>query len=42
MKIEKETLNSVIGEVLIKEKYKFLPTGLVAEIITDAFEELEK
>lgn len=33
MKIEK--VNSGIGELLTMEKYKFLPHGLVSEIVRD-------
>ena len=40
--METPTINSIVGELLIKEKYKFLPNGLVGEIVRDAFEELEE
>lgn len=34
--------NEIIGELLIKEKYKFLPAGLIREVVTDTLKELEK
>ena len=40
--MEKEKINSAIGEILCKEKYKFLPTGLIGEIARDFVEALEK
>jgi len=40
--MEQETINSIVGELLIKEKYKFIPDGLVGEIVRDAFDELEE
>jgi len=42
MKIEQEEINTVIGELLIKEKYKFIPEGLLGEICRDFVEELER
>ena len=42
MKIEKEETNVVIGELLTKEKYKFLPNGLVGEICRDFVDELDE
>ena len=33
--MEIEKINGAIGELLTKEKYKFLPTGLVGEICRD-------
>ena len=42
MKIEKDKRNEIIGELIIREKYKFLPNGLVGEIVRDTFDELEK
>ena len=41
MDINKPERNEVIGELVIKEKYKFLPNGLIAEIVNDAFDKLE-
>jgi len=40
--MEKQKRNQIIGELLIKEKYKFLPNGLLGEIVRDAFDEMEK
>ncbi len=40
MEIEQDKINSAVGELLIKEKYKFLPNGLVGEIVRDFVEEL--
>ncbi len=42
MKIEEDKRNEIVGELIIREKYKFLPNGLVGEIVRDAFDELEK
>jgi len=42
MKIEEDTKRQIIGGMLIKEKYKFLPDGAVGEIVREAFAELEK
>lgn len=38
--MDKYKINGAIGEVLCKEKYKWLPNGLVGEIIRDFLEEL--
>ncbi len=38
----KEKINQAIGEMLCKEKYKFLPDGLVGEVCRDFVEEYEK
>lgn len=35
-------INRAIGELLIKEKYKFLPSSLVAEVARDFVKEYEK
>ena len=40
--MEKEKINQTIGEMLCKEKYKFLIDGLVGEICRDFVEEYEK
>ncbi len=45
MEIEKDEINTAIGELLSNEKYekyKFLPEGLVGEICRDFVEEIEK
>lgn len=42
MEIEQDKINVAIGELLCKEKYKFLPNGLVGEIARDFVEELKK
>ena len=39
--MEKEKINQVIGGLLCKEKYKFLPTGLLGEICREFVEEYE-
>jgi hypothetical protein len=39
--ISKDTTNHIVGELIIKEKYKFIPEGLVGEIVRDAFEILK-
>ncbi len=39
--MEQEKINQAIGELLIKDKYKFIPTGLVGEIIRDFLEEVK-
>ncbi len=40
--MDKEKINQTIGEMLCKEKYKFLIDGLVGEICRDFVEEYEK
>lgn len=40
--MEKDKINMAIGEMLCKEKYKFLVNGLVGEICRDFAEEMEK
>lgn len=40
--MKQEKINQAIGEILIKDKYKFLPTGLVGEICRDFIEAIEK
>ena len=40
--MEQETINSIVGELILKEKYKFLPDGAVGAIVRDAFNELEE
>jgi len=40
--MEKEKTYQAIGEILSREKYKFLPNGLVGEICRDFIEEYEK
>lgn len=37
-----EIKNEIIGELICREKYKYLPKGCVGEIARDVFEELEK
>jgi len=39
MELDENKVNSVIGELLIKEKYKFLPEGCIGEICRDFVEE---
>ena len=42
IKMSKEDeINHAIGSLIVKEKYKFLPTGLLGEICKDFVEELE-
>jgi len=40
--MKKENINQAIGEIMCKEKYKFLPNGLVGEVIRDFIEEMER
>ena len=40
--METDKINGGIGELLCKEKYKFLPNGLVGEIVRDFLKEVEK
>ncbi len=40
--MDKGKINSAIGEMLCKEKYKFLIDGLVGEICRDFIKEMEK
>ena len=40
--MEENKINQAIGELLIKEKYKFLPDGLVGEVCRDFIKEIEK
>jgi len=40
--MEKEKINQAVGKLLCKDKYKFLPNGLVGEIVKDFIEEVEK
>ena len=40
--MEQDKIASAIGELCCKEKYKFTPVGLVAEIIRDFIEEYDK
>jgi len=40
--MNKEKINQSIGELMCKDKYKFLPNGLVGEICRDFIEEMEK
>jgi len=40
--ISREITNQIVGELITKEKYKFLPSGLVGEIVRDAFELLKE
>jgi len=42
MEIPQEKQNEIIGEILIKEKYKFIQSGLIGEIAKDIFKELEE
>lgn len=42
MEINKPERDSVVGELLIKEKYKFIQNGLIGAIVHDAFDELER
>ena len=39
--MEQETINRIVGELICKEKYKYLPNGAVGEIARDVFDELE-
>ena len=40
--METNKINQAIGEMLCKEKYKFLPQGLVGEVCRDFVKEIEK
>jgi len=40
--MEQSKITSAIGELYCKEKYKFLPVGLVGEIVRDFIQEVEK
>ncbi len=40
--LEKSKIDGIIGELLIKEKYKFIQSGLIGEIIRDFIEQLKK
>jgi len=40
--MEKDKINHAIGELLIREKYKFLPNGLLGEIVRDFVELIER
>lgn len=42
MEITEDQRRQVVGELITREKYKFLPLGLVGEIAREAFDELEK
>jgi len=39
--MERDKVNSAIGELCCREKYKFLPTGLLGEVIRDFVEEYD-
>jgi len=41
IKIEKNTQNAIVGELLTQEKYKFSPDGIVGEVARDVFKLLE-
>ena len=40
--MEKDKINKAIGELLIKEKYRFFPNGLIGEVVRDFVEEYDK
>ena len=40
--MEQEKINQAVGELITKEKYKFLPDGLVGEVCRDFVKEIEK
>lgn len=40
--MEQNKINQALGEMLCMEKYKFLPQGLVGEIVRDFIQEYEK
>lgn len=40
--MNEDNINQAIGTLLIKEKYKFLPTGLLGEIVRDFVSEFKK
>jgi hypothetical protein len=42
MKVEQEIINAIIGELLTKEKYTFVENKMIANIVRDVFEQLEK
>lgn len=33
--MKQEDINHALGELVVMEKYKFVPSGLVGEIVTD-------
>ncbi len=39
--MNKDKVNLAIGNLLIKEKYKFVADGLVSEIVRDFLKEIE-
>lgn len=41
MKVSEQKIREIIGNLLIRDKYKFLPDGLIAEIVRDIFLYLE-
>ncbi len=40
--MEKDKINEAIGELLIKEKYRFFPNGLIGEVVRDFVKEYDK
>jgi len=40
--MKKDKINQTIGGLLVREKYKFIPDGLLGEIIRDFVKEYEK
>lgn len=40
--MEMKKINQIVGELIIKEKYKFIDKGLISEIVKDTFKELEE
>ena len=40
--MKRDKLHSGIGELLTREKYKFIPTGLVSEIIRDFLKAIDE
>lgn len=40
--MDHDKVNSRIGELLTRDKYRFIPTGLVAEIVRDFLEVVDE
>lgn len=41
-KIDEDRKCRIVGELVIREKYKFFPVGLVNEIVRDTLDEFEE
>ena len=40
--MEEDKINQALGELIIKDKYKFIQHGLIGEIVRDFLAEVEK